>query len=177
MPGLRRPQSARDPAGREVREGEPQGNDRHDPEVRRRILVDRFTGGNVFISDQDDAFNTDPNNTMSGGIFKVSLETFDVVINGGQVDRLPHTTNVGFPGLDRQALLMALDMAGIACSAGSACASGSSEPSPVLLAMALPDDVIRGSLRFSIGAFTTAVEIEEAVRRISLVVKDLQRRK
>ena len=63
-----------------------------------------------------------------------------MAINGGEAARVPHTTNISFAGADRQALLMALDLAGIACSTGSACASGSSEPSPVLRAMGVSDD-------------------------------------
>ncbi len=96
-----------------------------------------------------------------------------VVINGGEGERTPHVSNVSFPGCDRQALLMSLDMAGIACSTGSACASGSSEPSPVLEAMGLPERIINSSLRFSLGAITTAAEVAEAAVRISFVVNNL----
>lgn len=80
--------------------------------------------------------------------------------------RLPHTSNLALVGCDRQALAMALDLAGVACSTGSACASGSSEPSTVLTAMRCPDEVVASSLRFSLGAMTTEEEIDEAVRRI-----------
>lgn len=104
-------------------------------------------------------------------------EFAELVVSGAGATRLPHTSNMAFPGLDRQALLMALDMAGVACSTGSACASGSSDPSPVLLAMGLPSTVVNAALRFSLGAFTTDAEVTEAVRRISQIVKDLQRRK
>jgi cysteine desulfurase len=91
--------------------------------------------------------------------------------------RAPHTSNLAFPGIDRQAALIALDLAGVACSTGSACASGSSEPSPVLLAMNCPDAWVRSSLRFSVSAMNTLDEIEEAARRISTVVKTLRRGK
>jgi cysteine desulfurase len=101
----------------------------------------------------------------------------EIVINGEEAPRLPNTSNIAFVGLDRQELLLALDMAGIACSTGSACASGSSEPSPVLVAMGLPEEVILGSLRLSFGAGNTAEEAAEAARRISSVVKDLRARK
>jgi cysteine desulfurase len=84
--------------------------------------------------------------------------------------RLPQTLNVGFPGLDGDALLMQLDLAGIAASLGSACASGSTRPSPTLMAMRVPDDRLRSSVRFSLGAMTTEAEIDEAVRRIAGVV-------
>lgn len=98
------------------------------------------------------------------------------VIVGGNASRLPHTTNIAFVGLDRQALFMALDLAGVACSTGSACASGSSEPSHVLVALGCPEGVIRGSLRFSLGAFTTIAEVDEAAARILKAGNDLQRR-
>jgi len=103
-------------------------------------------------------------------------EVPNLVIPGRDAARLPHTSNVAFPGLDRQALVMALDLAGIACSTGSACASGSSEPSPVLQAMGLPRGVVDGALRFSLSAFTTAVEIEQATRSILAIYRDLQLR-
>ena len=88
-------------------------------------------------------------------------------VNGRHAPLLPNTANVGFVGLERQALLMALDLAGVACSTGSACASGSSEPSHVLSAMGCSKPVLTGSLRFSLGATTTREEIDEAVARIT----------
>jgi cysteine desulfurase len=69
-------------------------------------------------------------------------------------------------GCDRQALVMALDLADVACATGSACASGSSELSPVLLAMGCGREVLVSSLRFSLGATTTLAEIDEAATRI-----------
>jgi cysteine desulfurase len=99
-----------------------------------------------------------------------------LVVNGVGAPRLPHTSNVSFPGVDRQALQMALDMADIACSTGSACASGSSDPSQVLLAMHLAPDLVDSALRFSLGAFTTTQEIDTAVQRISATVAKMQER-
>lgn len=99
----------------------------------------------------------------------------DAVVIGAQSPRLPHTSNIALVGLDRQALVMALDLAGVACSSGSACASGSSEPSPTLLAMGLPEDQISASVRFSLGATTTPAEIDEAARRILNVCNNLRR--
>lgn len=100
----------------------------------------------------------------------------DVIIHATQVQRLPQVSNVAFPGLDRETLLIALDLAGVACSAGPACASGSSEPSPTLRAMGLPGAQIDSSLRFSWGALTPAGEVGEAVDRICRCVNDLRRR-
>jgi cysteine desulfurase len=90
---------------------------------------------------------------------------------------LSNTTNIAFLGCDRQELLLALDRAGVCCSTGSACASGSSEPSPVLVAMGLPDEVIRSSLRFSFGITNTLAEGAEAARRICQCVNELRARK
>jgi cysteine desulfurase len=95
------------------------------------------------------------------------------VIRNGPIEehqRLPQTLNVGFPGLDGDGLLMQLDMVGIAASLGSACASGSTRPSPTLLAMRIPDDRLRSSVRFSFGAMTTEAEIDEAIKRIAEAV-------
>jgi cysteine desulfurase len=97
-----------------------------------------------------------------------------VVINGLSADRLPNTSNVAFPGLDCQAIHMALDLADVACSIGAACASGAAEPSPVLLAMQLPTAIVDGALRFSLGAFTTRPEIESAAARVIQCVRRMQ---
>lgn len=78
------------------------------------------------------------------------------IVIGAGAPRLPSTSNIAFVGLDRQALFIALDQAGVACSTGSACASGSSEPSPTHLAMGLDEAVVSSALRFSFGATTTA---------------------
>ena len=95
------------------------------------------------------------------------------VINGVGADRLPQTSNVAFPGLDGEVLRMALDLAGVACSVGSACSSGSTELSPTLRAMGLPGAWAAASLRFSFGATTTESEIDDAIRRILHVCDEL----
>lgn len=95
-------------------------------------------------------------------------------IIGQQAERLPTTSNVAFLGLDRQALFVALDQAGIACSTGSACASGSSEPSPVHLAMGLDRAQISSALRFSFGVQSTRAEITESTRRILRICNNLR---
>lgn len=97
----------------------------------------------------------------------------DLVVHGRAAERLPQTSNIAFPGLDGQTLLMALDMAGVACSVGSACSSGSTELSPTLRAMGLSNPLVRSSLRFSVGATNTPEQIDEAVRRIDDVCREL----
>ncbi len=97
-----------------------------------------------------------------------------VIVHSEAAARLPSTSNIAFPGLEGQILLLALDMAGIACSVGSACASGSTELSPTLRAMGLPNDIVASSLRFSVGATTTESQIDEAVTRILQVCGQLE---
>ena len=97
------------------------------------------------------------------------------IVIGRDADRLPNTSNIAFVGLERQALFMALDQSGVACSTGSACASGSSEPSPALVAMGLEPAVVDSALRFSLGVTTTAAEVDESVRRILRCCNDLRR--
>ncbi len=97
----------------------------------------------------------------------------NVVVNGAVDQRLPNTLNIAFPGLDGDAILVALDIEGIACSLGSTCASGSAEPAPALVAMGCPPDVYQASVRFSVSCENTLDEIDEAVRRISDVVNRL----
>ncbi|MCA9106564.1 MAG: cysteine desulfurase [Planctomycetales bacterium] len=99
----------------------------------------------------------------------------EAVFLGADRDRLPNTSLVAFPGLDRQALVMAAGMAGVACSSGSACASGSSEPSPTLLAMGVAPTLIGSAVRFSFGALQEPTEGDEAARLILNAVNNLSR--
>lgn len=101
------------------------------------------------------------------------LERTPGVVIASAADRLPHTSNIAFPGADRQALQMALDLKGIACSTGSACSSGSSRPSPVLSAMGIEDSIAGGSLRFSFSVSTTQSEIEQSIPTIAATINKL----
>jgi cysteine desulfurase len=99
------------------------------------------------------------------------------VVIGARAERLPHVSHIALVGLERQSLFMALDQAGVASSTGSACASGSSEPSPILVAMGCEKGVIDSALRFSLGATTTDADVDEAARRILHCCNDLRRQK
>jgi len=90
----------------------------------------------------------------------------NVAVNGDQERRVPNISNMSFVGVDGESLLIALDLKGIAVSTGSACASGSLEPSHVLQAMGLAREEVRGSLRFSLGAYTTREEIDYALSNL-----------
>jgi len=93
-----------------------------------------------------------------------------LVINGADATRLPHVSNLSFSEVDRQSFLMAADMKGLAISTGSACASGSSELSPVLLAMGLEKSIIENSVRISLGVSNTRDEIEDTIEIISQIL-------
>jgi cysteine desulfurase len=97
----------------------------------------------------------------------------DLVVNGGAAEKVPQTLNVSLSDVDRQAFLMAADMNGIAISTGSACASGSSEPSPVLMAMRANQATIEGAVRISVGRTTTAEEIDQAAATFSRIFQHL----
>ena len=103
------------------------------------------------------------------------LETAAREIPGSQVagagfPRVCNTLNVAFEGCDGETLLVALDLAGVAVSTGSACSSGSLAPSPVLLAMGYPPVLARGAIRFSLWRGTTAADIDEVCRLLPDVV-------
>jgi cysteine desulfurase len=97
-----------------------------------------------------------------------------VCLNGSEESGVPHILNISFPGCRADSLLMNLDLAGVACSTGSACSSGSLLPSPVLKAMHVPDDVLHSAMRFSFSAQLKEHEIDEAARRIVEVVRRLR---
>lgn len=84
----------------------------------------------------------------------------EIKINGDKSNRLPNITNISFSYVEGEGLLIALDMKGVAVSTGSACSSGSTEPSPVLVAMGLSKEMVRGSIRFSFSRYTTQAEID-----------------
>lgn len=107
--------------------------------------------------------------------FALQSQIPDVVINGEKSPRLPHTTSVSFLGLDRQALQVALDLKGLACSTGSACASGSSQPSHVLQAMKVDERSLKGAIRLSLSRYTTDEEIDSAIDIIASVVAHLRK--
>ena len=98
----------------------------------------------------------------------------DSRVNGGHAPRTPNTTNLVFPGVEGEALLIALDLKGLACSTGAACSSGAVEPSHVLTAIGLHAEEARASLRFSLGRHTTQADIDFALQVVPPVVAQLR---
>jgi cysteine desulfurase len=96
------------------------------------------------------------------------------VVNGDRARRVPNTSNIGFDGIEAESLLIALDLEGVAVSTGSACSSGTLEPSHVLRAMGLPAPRTRNSLRFSLGPASTDAEVDFVLDRLPALVERLR---
>ena len=107
-------------------------------------------------------------------IARVLNEIPYVKLNGHPKDRLPNNANFSFRYVEGESLLFSLDLAGIAVSSGSACSSGSLEPSHVLLAMGLPEGLAHGSIRFSFGKENTIQEADYAVDRLKEIIVKLR---
>jgi cysteine desulfurase len=98
----------------------------------------------------------------------------DMRVNAAGAPRTPNTSNVTFPGIEGEALLIALDLKGLACSTGAACSSGAVEPSHVLTAIGMPGAEARASIRFSVGRGTTDEELQAALEIVPAAVAQLR---
>lgn len=98
----------------------------------------------------------------------------DMRINGTMDKRLPNNVNVSFAGIEGEAVLLRLDLEGIAASSGSACTAGSLDPSHVLTAIGLTRDEAKGSLRLTLGTDTTQADIDEVVKKLPGIVASLR---
>jgi cysteine desulfurase len=92
-------------------------------------------------------------------------------VNGAREPRVPNTTNISFEGVEAESLLIALDLEGVAVSTGSACSSGTLEPSHVLRAMGYSAHRTQNSLRFSLGLFSTEAEVDRVVETLPRIVE------
>lgn len=98
----------------------------------------------------------------------------DAVINAAHAERAPHVSNVSIPETDSEALLMHLDLAGIACSSGSACSTGSVEPSHVLTAMGVPRELGVAALRFSFGKDSATEDVDAVIAALPKIVEKVR---
>jgi len=98
----------------------------------------------------------------------------DVVLNGPRKNRIPQTVNFSFVGIEGESILLSLDLEGIACSSGSACTSGATEPSHVLTAMGKPKIEAQGAIRFSMGRKTTKENLDYVLEKLPLVIERLR---
>jgi cysteine desulfurase len=98
----------------------------------------------------------------------------DVVMNGDRERRLGHLSNISFRFIEGEGLLINLDLEGVAVSTGSACSSGTLEPSPVIRALGVDDELARGSIRFSFGKDNTEADVDYAVDVMAGAVERLR---
>ena len=96
------------------------------------------------------------------------------LLNGAAEPRLPNTTNIAFDGVEAEGILLLLDQAGICASSGSACTTGSLDPSPVLLAMGCSAARARSSVRFSLGLYNTEAEVDYAFQQLPPIIEKLR---
>ena len=105
---------------------------------------------------------------------KMSASVADIVFNGDRTRRLPHLSNISFRFIEGEGLLIGLDLQSIAVSTGSACSSGTLEPSPVILALGRNDELARGSIRFSFGKDNTDADVDYVLEVLPRVVSKLR---
>ena len=98
----------------------------------------------------------------------------DIFFNGDRARRLPHLSNISFRFIEGEGLLISLDLQGVAVSTGSACSSGTLEPSPVIQALGRNDELARGAIRFSFGKDNTAEDVDYVLEILSRVVEKLR---
>lgn len=110
---------------------------------------------------------------LEGGILK---STPGVMRNGAREERLPNTSNLSFEGLEAEGILLSLDELGICASSGSACTSGTLDPSHVLMAMGCSMERARGSIRFSLGIYNTAAEVDFVLEKLPAMIAKLRAR-
>lgn len=105
---------------------------------------------------------------------KVGEAIPDIVFNGDRDNRLPNISNISFSSIEGEGLLISLDMQGIAVSTGSACSSGSLEPSPVIRALGRDDELARGAIRFSFGRFNSSEDVDHLLTVLPHAVETLR---
>ncbi|MGD2174569.1 MAG: cysteine desulfurase NifS [Candidatus Brocadiaceae bacterium] len=98
----------------------------------------------------------------------------DVRLNGHPTERLPHLLNLSFTNVEGESMLLSLDAVGVCVSTGSACTSGTLDPSHVLIAMGIPPEVAHGSLRFSLGRQNTREQVEYVLQKLPPIVERLR---
>jgi cysteine desulfurase len=106
---------------------------------------------------------------------QIAASVDEIVFNGSPKQRLPHLSNISFRFIEGEGLLIHLDMQGVAVSSGSACSSGTLEPSPVILALGRDDELARGSIRFSFGKDNTEADVDYVLDVLTRAVESLRK--
>lgn len=119
--------------------------------------------------------NGDDIKVLRDNLEKQILTIEDTVVNGDIDNRVPNTTNISFKNIEGEAILLLMDQHGICASSGSACTSGSLEPSHVLRAMGVPFTYAHGSIRFSLSRYSTADEVNIVVKELPAIIERLRK--
>lgn len=119
--------------------------------------------------------NGDDIKVLRDNLEKQILTIADTVVNGDIDNRVPNTTNISFKNIEGEAILLLMDQHGICASSGSACTSGSLEPSHVLRAMGVPFTYAHGSIRFSLSRYSTADEVNIVVKELPAIIERLRK--
>jgi len=126
------------------------------------------------LKTQNSEFKTDIKKLRDRLIDGILQKISGTSLNGSRDNRLPNNANISFSGVEGESILMALDQKGVCVSTGSACASGSLKPSHVLLALGLSHQQAHGSIRFSLGKYTTNEEIDYVLKVLPDIIKRLR---
>lgn len=127
------------------------------------------------LADQNIAAENDKVRKMRDRLEKSILETIPYTfVNGDTVNRLPNTTNISFEFIEGESILLLFDQHGICASSGSACTSGSLQPSHVLRAMGVPFTAAHGSIRFSLSRYNTDSEVDKILEVLPAIIKKLR---
>src|SRR5437879_10583967 len=105
---------------------------------------------------------------------EVATRIDEIILNGNREQRLPHLSNISFRFIEGEGLLIHLDMQGVAVSTGSACSSGTLEPSPVIRALGRDEELARGAIRFSFGKDNTDDDVDYALAALTGAVESLR---
>jgi len=106
---------------------------------------------------------------------RIARDLPDIVVNGAAGPRAPHISNISIPGTDSEAMLMHLDLAGIACSSGSACSTGAVEPSHVLTAMGVSRELAIAALRFSFARTSAAADVDRVIEELPRITAKVRK--
>ncbi len=147
-------------------------------ELAQASLQRQDADRDIYKDDDDrpaaDRSNADNIQSLRDRLESRLLQLDSATVNGAAAPRVPNTTNICIEGIDGEALVIALDLQGLAVSTGAACSSGAIEPSHVLIAMGLSPDRARSSIRFSLGKLTTAEDIDFALSIVPETVARLR---
>ena len=145
------------------------------PSFRLDLELDRAEDGKLELSLEEMEIESRRQINMRDYILDYLEANIEgMLINGDRYNRLPNNVNISFPGIEGESILLALDLAGVSASSGSACSAASIEPSHVLLAIGSSAEQARGTVRITIGRSTTDTDVEYMLNLLPEIVNKLK---